>query len=92
MFQIIGAMAEFERALIQERVRAGLHNARRNGKKLGRPRRIVDLDGIARMRAQGQSLRSIAGKVGLGYGTTRKLLASVERKTPASGAAAAVEI
>src|ERR1035437_5339427 len=41
MFQIIGAMAEFERALIQERVKAGLHNARRNGKKLGRPRRVV---------------------------------------------------
>ena len=44
MFQIIGAMAEFERALIQERVKAGLHNARRNGKQLGRPRRVVDLD------------------------------------------------
>ena len=36
MFQIIGAMAEFERALIQERVRAGLRNARNKGKKLGR--------------------------------------------------------
>jgi hypothetical protein len=37
MFQIIGAMAEFERALIQERVRAGLRNARAKGKRLGRP-------------------------------------------------------
>ena len=71
MFQIIGAMAEFVRAIIQERVRAGLLNARRNGKKLGRPRRVVDLDGIARMRAQGQSLRSIAERVGIGYGTVR---------------------
>ena len=34
MFQIIGAMAEFERALIQERVRAGLRNARAKGKRL----------------------------------------------------------
>jgi len=42
MFQIIGAMAEFERALIQERVRAGLRNARAKGRRLGRPRRIVE--------------------------------------------------
>jgi DNA invertase Pin-like site-specific DNA recombinase len=38
MFQIIGAMAEFERSLIQERVKAGLRNARAKGKKFGRPR------------------------------------------------------
>jgi len=37
MFQIIGAMAEFERSLIQERVRAGLRNADLKGKTLGRP-------------------------------------------------------
>jgi DNA invertase Pin-like site-specific DNA recombinase len=42
MFQIIGAMAEFERALIQERLRAGLRNARAKGRRLGRPRVIVD--------------------------------------------------
>src|SRR5947209_13846520 len=43
MFQIIAAMAEFERALIQERVRAGLRNARQRGKRLGRPRVVVDV-------------------------------------------------
>lgn len=43
MFQIIGAMAEFERALIQERVKAGLRNARAEGKRLGRPRAVVQL-------------------------------------------------
>src|SRR6201998_2313955 len=37
MFQIIGAMAEFERSLIQERVRAGMAQARRAGKRIGRP-------------------------------------------------------
>jgi DNA invertase Pin-like site-specific DNA recombinase len=47
MFQIIGAMAEFERALIQERVRAGLRNARAKGRRLGRPRVIVDVSRIA---------------------------------------------
>jgi DNA invertase Pin-like site-specific DNA recombinase len=47
MFQIVAAMAEFERALIQERVRAGLRNARAKGVMLGRPRRLVDVSRIA---------------------------------------------
>jgi DNA invertase Pin-like site-specific DNA recombinase len=55
MFQIIGAMAEFERSLIQERVRAGLRNARAKGKRLGRPRVAVDPSRIARLRASGLS-------------------------------------
>jgi len=91
MFQIIGAMAEFERALIQERVRAGLQNARRNGKRLGRPRRVVDLDGISRMKDESHSLRHIAEKLGVGYGTVRTRLAAGERKTPGPKAAARVE-
>jgi DNA invertase Pin-like site-specific DNA recombinase len=41
MLQIIGAMAEFERSLIQERVRARLRNARLKGKTLGRPPLIL---------------------------------------------------
>src|SRR5215831_2677268 len=47
MFQIIGAMAEFERALIQERVRAGLRNAKAKGKRIGRPRQFVNASRIA---------------------------------------------
>ena len=92
MFQIIGAMAEFERALIQERVRAGLQNARRNGKQLGRPSRVVDLTSIARMKADGHSLRNIAETLGVGYGTVRTRLAAGERKTPSPRAAARVEV
>ena len=92
MFGIIAAMAEFERSLIQERVKAGLSHARRIGKRLGRPRRIVDLEKITKLRAQGHSLQSIADKLGIGYGTARKSLASIERKTPASGAAAVIEM
>ena len=56
MFQIIGAMAEFERSLIQERVRAGLRNAKLKGKTLGRPRRIVNGDEMTRLREQGGEL------------------------------------
>lgn len=53
MLHLIAAMAEFERTLIQERVRAGLQNAKRKGKRLGRPRAIVDAHKIAHLRAQG---------------------------------------
>jgi DNA invertase Pin-like site-specific DNA recombinase len=74
MFAVIGAMAEFERALIQERVRAGLRNARAKGKQLGRPRRIVNRDTILRMKAEGASLRQIAERLGVGYGTVRSRL------------------
>jgi putative DNA-invertase from lambdoid prophage Rac len=69
MFQIIGAMAEFERALIQERVRAGLRNARAKGKRLGRPPRIVNVDRIASLRAQGASWRGISDKLWVGLAT-----------------------
>ena len=69
MFQIIGAMAEFERALIQERVRAGLRNARAKGKQLGRPRRIVSVDQIAKLRAKGESWRAISNRLDVGLAT-----------------------
>ena len=63
MFQIIGAMAEFERALIQERVRAGLRNARAKGRRLGRPRVIVDASRIATLRSQGRSWAQITDEI-----------------------------
>lgn len=74
MFQIIGAMAEFERSLIQERVRAGLRNAKLKGKTLGRPRRIVNGDEMVRLRGQGASFREIAKAVGASPGTVRTRL------------------
>jgi DNA invertase Pin-like site-specific DNA recombinase len=65
MFQIIGAMAEFERALIQERVRAGIRNARAKGKRLGRPRIVVDASRIAILRARGNSWSQIQAELGV---------------------------
>ena len=44
MFQMMGVFAEFERAMIQERVRAGLARARSEGKRLGRPRIAPELE------------------------------------------------
>jgi DNA invertase Pin-like site-specific DNA recombinase len=72
MFQIIGAMAEFERALIQERVRAGLRNARNKGKRLGRPRVVVDSSRIAALRAHGRSWAEIMAETGVSKGTAQR--------------------
>jgi DNA invertase Pin-like site-specific DNA recombinase len=74
MFQIVAAFAELERAMIQERVRAGLLNAKRKGKRLGRPPAAVDKARIARLRAAGASLRAIAGQIGVSVATVHKLL------------------
>jgi len=76
MFQIIGAMAEFERALIQERVKAGLRNAQAKGKLLGRPRRVVDAARIAALRASGASWRAISREVGVGLATVYRVSAT----------------
>jgi len=54
-----GAMAEFERSLIQERVRAGLRNARAKGKQLGRPKVIADVSRIGITSGCGVRLRCI---------------------------------
>ncbi len=72
MFQIIGAMAEFERSLIQERVKAGLRNARAKGKKLGRPRTAIDESRVEKLRESGASWRAIAAELGVGVGTVHR--------------------
>ena len=79
MFQIIGAMAEFERALIQERVRAGLRNARAKGRRLGRPRVIVDASKIASLREQGHSWSQITAEMKIGKGTAQRALVGLPK-------------
>jgi DNA invertase Pin-like site-specific DNA recombinase len=69
IFTVLGAVAELERSLIAERVRAGLRNARAKGKRLGRPRVAVDAARIASLRASGQSWPQIAKALGLSVGT-----------------------
>jgi len=69
VFTILGAVAEGERNLIAERVRAGLRNARAKGKRLGRPTKPVDVDRINSLRASGHSWRTIAATMKLSVGT-----------------------
>jgi DNA invertase Pin-like site-specific DNA recombinase len=69
VFTVLGAVAELERSLIAERVRAGLRNARAKGKTLGRPRRVLDVKRIASLRTQGLGWRAIAKELEVGVGT-----------------------
>jgi DNA invertase Pin-like site-specific DNA recombinase len=85
VFTVLGAVAELERSLIVERVRAGLRNARAKGKRLGRPRVAVDAARIGRLRAQGLSWASIATELGVGEGTVRRL-AHASAKNPIGAA------
>jgi DNA invertase Pin-like site-specific DNA recombinase len=72
VFTVLGAVAELERSLIVERVKAGLRNARAKGKTLGRPRKIADAARIAELRAQGRSWRKIARQLGMSARTARR--------------------
>jgi DNA invertase Pin-like site-specific DNA recombinase len=80
MFQMMGVFAEFERAMIQERVRAGLARAKAEGIKLGRPK-IEDHTEQAIRRALKQKNRpgliKIAKALGVGVGTVQRVAAEV---------------
>jgi len=76
IFTIISAVAQLERDIIAERVKAGLRRAKENGKKLGRPKVSVDPERICELRLQGLSLRTIARKTGISHATVSDLLKS----------------
>jgi DNA invertase Pin-like site-specific DNA recombinase len=75
-------MAEFERALIQERVRAGLRNAKAKGKRIGRPKVTVDSTEVLRLRGEGISWRAISEQLQLGLGTVYR---AIHAKSSSSG-------
>jgi DNA invertase Pin-like site-specific DNA recombinase len=74
VFTVLGAVAELERSLIVERVRAGLRNARAKGKTLGRPRVVVDAARVGHLRAQGCSIREIAETLSVSRSLVHKTL------------------
>jgi len=64
IFTIISAIAELERNIIIERVKAGIRRAKENGKQLGRPKKLnLDVQELQKMRNQGLSFSKIAGRV-----------------------------
>jgi DNA invertase Pin-like site-specific DNA recombinase len=90
MFNIIGAMAEFERELIRERVKAGMKNAKAKGARIGRPRVAVDAARIAVLRASGLSWRTIERELGISVRTARRFAFGRGKKVSASASASPI--
>ncbi len=76
IFTIISAVAQLERDIIAERVKAGLRRAKENGSKLGRPRVNVDPNKVRELRLLGLSLRTIAQELSVSRMTIARVLAS----------------
>jgi putative DNA-invertase from lambdoid prophage Rac len=82
IFTVLGAVAELERNLIKERVQMGISRARKQGKQLGRPKRIFDKE-KARLLAQTMSLREAARQLGVSRGVVERAV-SEPRSTDSS--------
>jgi DNA invertase Pin-like site-specific DNA recombinase len=78
MFQMMGVFAEFERAMIAERVRAGLRRAKDEGKQLGRPRIAPELEkrilaALNKRKRTGEGVRGIAKRFGVDPSTVQRV-------------------
>jgi len=80
LFHIMGAVAQFERDLIAERVRAGIAHARAMGKRIGRPPARIDSERVITLRNLGRSLRKIAQDLGVPVSRVRRALAQSTRQ------------
>ena len=84
---IIGAIAELERNLIIERVRAGMRRAKLEGRHIGRPSLEVDRQAVLRHRAHGQSLTQIAKTFSIGRASVSRILKEEHFTLPAAAGA-----
>lgn len=77
LYQMLGVFAEFERAMIVERVKAGLRRAKLEGKVFGRPRvsEVVEAKVMA-LRKEGRGIMAIAKQLRLGNGTVSRIVAA----------------
>ena len=80
LFQMMGVFAEFERAMIQERIHAGLARARKEGKRLGRPKVSQETEqAILAARAEGKSYNTIMAELGVGKSTVQRVIEENKR-------------
>ncbi len=81
-FQVLGAVAEFEREMLRERVKAGMAEARCSGKHIGRPAlrefHPADIERMRFLRSQGTSVRKLA----LDFATTQWMAARLTEPEP----------
>jgi DNA invertase Pin-like site-specific DNA recombinase len=75
LFGMLGVFAEFERSMIQSRVKAGLKRAREQGKVLGRPKVSADVETAIRdLRGEGKGIRKIARELGVGVSVVQRVV------------------
>ena len=75
MFQMLGVFAEFERAMIKERINAGLARATAQGKTLGRPKVSLQVENkIRKLRSTGKGIRKIASELRVGVSTVKRVV------------------
>jgi DNA invertase Pin-like site-specific DNA recombinase len=77
LFGLLGAVAEFERDLIRDRVMAGLRRTRAAGVRVGRPKRLINATHARRLLSEGKSLRQVAKELNVGASTLSARLAGV---------------
>lgn len=78
MFQMMGVFAEFERAMIRDRVNSGLARARAEGKTLGRPRLSAAAEAAVRAAlASGLSIRGVSASCNVSVGTVHRIKAAI---------------
>lgn len=86
VFTVVAAMAEFERELIRERVKAGVAKAKATGKRLGRPRAVLDIDAARDRLAHGDSLRAVCKALDVDRRTLARALKGGGAKSPSKPA------
>ena len=75
MAAMVAVFAEFEREVRSERVRAGIEQARREGRRLGRPRSAsLQADEVRRLASEGLSKSEIARRLSIGRTSVRRIL------------------
>lgn len=79
---ILAAIAKQERVRISERTLAGLARAKAKGKRLGRPKAILDPTSIRELRSRGLSYAQIASEAGVGRSTVARVLADLDNGLP----------
>ena len=82
VFGIFASIAEFERELIRDRVRSGLALAKSHGKRLGRPRVVVDRIKVAGLRKEGRSWTEICQTLGISKGTAQRAVLGLPKNLP----------
>jgi DNA invertase Pin-like site-specific DNA recombinase len=84
MFQMMGVFAEFERAMIVERVKSGLARARSQGKRLGRPLLSLQKDrAVRQLLAKGTGILKTAKTAGVGVSAVQRIKAAIGKKIAA---------